>query len=135
MGEASMRVEITHGEADPDHVVLRVFGEVDIAAGSDLRSAVENQAVTGVHLVIDLAGVSFMDSTGVSAILSGSRMARGLGRRLVVCGAQQQVSHLLAIVMLDSVVPVCVDLKDAIACLELEIVAAGDPPLGSPGPT
>ena len=66
-------------EQDGDVVVARVAGEIGLATaagvGSELSSAVPNQAL---GLVIDLAGTTYLDSSGVSLLFD---LAERLRRR------------------------------------------------------
>ncbi len=58
-------------EVDRDAGVVVGLGEIDMAAADQLRAAIE--AVLGVDrertVVIDLRGVTFIDSTGVKELL------------------------------------------------------------------
>ena len=62
---------------------VRVRGEVDIASVgamvSELRAA---EAGDATSIVLDLSAVSFLDSTGISAIVSSALRSRADGNRL-----------------------------------------------------
>ena len=61
---------------DGGGVVCRVTGEIDLANSQDLRDrAIEAMKAHGPPLVIDLSGVSFMDVSGVRALLAIRRHA------------------------------------------------------------
>jgi anti-anti-sigma factor len=95
-------------------VVLSVIGEVDLHTGPELRSAVRatfaDPGTTQVR--VDLAGVSFLDSTGVSALVGGHGEAQERGITLVVANPQPQVLKVLRIVGLDKVLGVTGDGTD-----------------------
>lgn len=59
--------------------MLSVSGEVDIATAPDLERAI---AECGDEVILDLRGVVFMDSTGLSALLRAS-ISRAAGLRLL----------------------------------------------------
>jgi anti-sigma B factor antagonist len=63
---------------------LVVVGEVDLANADELRAAVRRCADGGAGVAIDLAGVSFMDSSGLAVLLEASR---DLGSGLTVVTA------------------------------------------------
>lgn len=67
--------QLTVSESRIGHrLVLAVGGEVDIASADELRSALAVAAQSGAAEVwLDLTGVEFMDSTGVSAIVDARR--------------------------------------------------------------
>lgn len=89
-------------------VVLSVIGEVDLHTGPELRSAVRSAFANPQtkQLRVDLGGVSFLDSTGVSALVAGHGEAKERGVTLVVTNPQPQVLKVLRIVGLDDVLGV-----------------------------
>lgn len=65
-----------------DHVVVTVAGELDLATAPELRdhlAAVLNQCE---HLVLDLTGVTFVDSSGLQSLVATRRRAGLCGDRL-----------------------------------------------------
>jgi stage II sporulation protein AA (anti-sigma F factor antagonist) len=59
--------------------VLRLYGELDALACPRVRLAIDAQVAAGVQrLVLDLAHVRFVDSTGLDALF---RAARALSKR------------------------------------------------------
>ena len=59
-------------ERDGARLVLVPRGDIDLATAGDLRSAIERAMSNGTHEVwVDLSQVDFMDSTGLSALVSG----------------------------------------------------------------
>jgi anti-anti-sigma factor len=69
------------------YALLAVKGEIDIATSPRLIAAL-NDAVTDSSdsVVVDLAGVEFMDSTGLALLVRVHRRLRGRGRGFaVVC--------------------------------------------------
>jgi anti-sigma B factor antagonist len=76
-------------------------GELDIATYEDARARLEDAERTGPELlVVDLAGLRFVDSTGVRLILSADERARRTGRRLALRlgdGLARRVFHALGL--------------------------------------
>jgi anti-sigma B factor antagonist len=79
-----------HVEPDGDVIVVRAFGEIDIATAEGLEDELRNVlGRDGATVHLDLAHVDFIDSTGLRALLSvakyshshggGLRMRRGSG--------------------------------------------------------
>ena len=68
-----MRVDVT---IDDDLAVVRVTGEIDIATADTVRTAIETAMERGLkRLLIDMAGVSFMDSSGIAVLLEAAQGA------------------------------------------------------------
>jgi anti-sigma B factor antagonist len=73
-----------------------VSGDVDIAGGPILEAALLQRG-NDDRLVIDLAGVSFMDSSGLRNLLAASRRAKQRGSDLVLRNVGPVVWRLLEI--------------------------------------
>jgi anti-sigma B factor antagonist len=82
---------------DESATVLTVTGELDLATSPALEAELE-RASTGRELVIlDLRGVTFMDSTGLSLLVKAQRRAQDARRRLAVVKGGAQVQRLLTL--------------------------------------
>jgi anti-anti-sigma factor len=66
--------------------LLHVRGEIDISTSAELLAAVVNEVTRRrpPKLVVDMLHVTFLDSTGLTTLLSAHRAAQQLGTRLVV---------------------------------------------------
>jgi anti-sigma B factor antagonist len=72
-----------------------------------------NQGV--VNLVMDLSHVSFVDSSGLSAILSGNRYCNSLGGVFILTGEMSDmVKKLIRISRLDSVLTIIPTVQESI---------------------
>jgi anti-sigma B factor antagonist len=81
-----------------DHaIVLSVTGELDLATSPELEAALERAATGPELLILDLRGVSFMDSTGLSLLVKAHRRAQESQRRLAVVRGGAQVQRLLTL--------------------------------------
>jgi len=78
---------------DGTRAVLVVHGEVDVVSCPALDGAVA--AVTSPEIVLDLADVTFMASSGLASLLRADRQARELGGRLLLRAPSQAVVDLL----------------------------------------
>lgn len=78
--------------------VLAVSGELDLATSPTLDAELERAASSGTELlVLDLRGVSFMDSTGLSVLVKAQRRAQTSEQRLAVVKGGDQVLRLLTL--------------------------------------
>lgn len=76
--------------------VLSVSGELDVHTAPELvRAAVEAIDAGRSALVIDLSQVTFMDCSGVTALLITRRRAIAAGKRVSLSGATGRVQKLL----------------------------------------
>jgi anti-sigma B factor antagonist len=86
-----------------DIVVLRLHGELDLKTAPDLRIRLGDVVRRcDADVVLDLEGVSFIDSTGLAAMLNALRRLTRAGRRLAVVAPEGPVERILRITRLDS---------------------------------
>jgi anti-sigma B factor antagonist len=97
-------------------IVLTVGGEVDLNTAPQLKERINALIAEGhTRLVVDLEGVGFMDSTGLSALVSGlMRTGEGGGEMAVVC-TQPHILRLLALTGLDHVLNVHSSVAETVA--------------------
>jgi anti-sigma B factor antagonist len=61
---------------DGSTTIVEVYGDVDIYTAPEVRSALRAALTAELsHLVVDLSGVGFLDSTGLAAVFSAWRAA------------------------------------------------------------
>ena len=122
-----------------DHAVVSVGGEVDLETATRLGdAALEALRDLSSHLVLDMSGVSFMDSTGLKVLLSLQRSAALAGGSLTVAGATRPVRRILTLTGLDQTLQLvdAVDAvdgadrgRDAVPADRLRAAAAGSAPM------
>lgn len=80
----------------PNAYVLPVSGELDLTAAPVLREQLL-AAITDGHddVVLDLSGVTFVDSSGLSVIITAYKRLQAEGGRLRVAGASGLVRSVL----------------------------------------
>jgi anti-sigma B factor antagonist len=85
-----------------DEVTIAVVGEVDLSNAASLEAAlVEVLEMKPGRIAIDLAGVSYLDSTGIRCLLNAAEHAAAAGSELVVCQPVGIVLRVLAICGVD----------------------------------
>ncbi len=92
---------------DDGSVRVQVEGELDLATSPELEQALRREIAAGKQVVLDLADVSFIDSTGLNAVISALRRCDGSEATLTL-GPElsAQVRRVMEITGLDSVIPV-----------------------------
>lgn len=89
----------------PDGVaVLTLDGRLNMTAAANLRAAVETLTDAGnPRVVVDLSSVSFMDSSGLGALIAGLKRCRQGRGDLRIAGVNEQVATVLRLTNLDRV--------------------------------
>jgi anti-sigma B factor antagonist len=83
---------------------LAVTGDIDLDNADELvESALDCLHEPISLIVIDLAGVTFMDSTGLTALVKIHNAAEQLNTRLQLSGVPERIQNLLRITGLDAV--------------------------------
>lgn len=80
------------------HAIVAVSGEVDMASADAVTDALEQAATaeTGLsRLCCDLSGVTFLDSSGLGALVSGRRTCMEHGIEIVLAGIPRNVRRVL----------------------------------------
>jgi anti-anti-sigma factor len=97
--EALPSFELTVERYDSVATVV-VSGELDLATAPRLSAAVAEHGDAKL-LVLDMTPTTFIDSTGVRALLRADRRAVGSGSRLVVVASDGAVRRVLELCGLD----------------------------------
>ena len=90
-----------------DKAILRPIGRMDVESSPTVRQAILDMVEQNIStIVVDLSQVEFMDSSGLSALISGMKALRRIEGRLNICNANAQIRTALRLTMLDRVLPV-----------------------------
>jgi anti-anti-sigma factor len=83
-------------EVQPEREAVRVrpVGEIDIATAGRMRAQIDELVDTGfTRVILDLRGVTFLDSTGVHVVVDADAGARANGWALVIVEAPHRVQR------------------------------------------
>jgi len=90
-------------QPDRERVLLQPAGELDLSTASQLQDALDELRLTGWrHIVVDLRGLTFMDSTGLALILAADRDAERDGWTLEIIDGPAPIARLLELTGLDA---------------------------------
>ena len=95
------------------HVVVALRGELDLAGAAGVAAALVAVAARKPEIVVDLAGLEFIDSSGVAALARGRKHARHAGGELLLAAPRQQVLRVLTLTRLIDVFPVHASVEEA----------------------
>jgi anti-sigma B factor antagonist len=95
--------------------VLTVTGEIDMATAPDLRERLVAQEADKVSaIVVDLTGVSFIDSTALGVLVAAHRRQEDAGGTFKLVVTEPRVLKVLEITDLTSVFPVFTSVDEAV---------------------
>jgi len=98
-------MNLTLATTDEDGiVVIAAHGEIDVSTAPELRQAIVEVASAGPGpLVIDLADVDFLDSTGLGVLVSGLKRFRTMGSDVILVVASNRILKVFEITGLTQV--------------------------------
>lgn len=90
--------------------VIQPTGIFDGTQAPAFRQAVETAIDNGVDaILVDLKNVTFMDSSGLGALVVALKAARASGKRLFLCSINAQIKTLFELTSMDQVFVVMPD--------------------------
>jgi anti-anti-sigma factor len=119
-------------------IVLRPVGRLDNATSAEFQPVLLRAVTAGdADVIIDLAGVDYISSAGLRALMTASKM-KPRGRRLAVTGIRGIVQEVFTISRFHHVIAVFGSIDEAAAdwerTPELDEVAQSEPAPGAPIP-
>ena len=94
--------------------VLQPTGRLNMVAAPAFKNLVEETVASGAtHIVVDLGEVTFIDSSGLGALISALKATRQAGGDLRIADVPEQVMTVLRLTNLDRVLRVHPTVVDA----------------------
>lgn len=112
-------MDLTTTPLDNRQLVLHVDGRLDAETCSRVKQAFYDFAAGGVKLVtVEMSRVQFIDSSGLSALISGLKALRGAGGSLNLAAVGAQARTALRLTLLDTVLTIHDSVDEATAALQ-----------------
>jgi anti-sigma B factor antagonist len=109
-----MKIEIEHPHKG--QVVVRPKGRIDAESAPNFKERLQQIAKEDTDLlVVDLEAVNFIDSSGLSALVSGLKALRQHGGSLSLSRPQPQALKALRLTLLDRVFPIYTSVDQALS--------------------
>jgi len=89
-----------------DTIVVRLGGEFDLAAEEYFDRVVERLAAEAKTVVVDLSKLSFIDSSGLRALLRAWKRSQLDGASLAIVPGNGQVRHTMELTGADEMLPI-----------------------------
>jgi len=97
-----------------DGHIVQIRGDIDYSRSSELRVEIMGLLRSPApRLVIDLAGVGYMDSSGVAVLVEALQVQRKRNQKLVLCNLQPKVKGIFEIARLHTVFTITATAADA----------------------
>jgi len=102
VGREEIRIMASQDTAPPDITVLVITGQVTIGAGDiDVRETVQSAlAAGGRKIVLDMSGVTRLDSSGIGELISAYASVKNRGGRMAIAGLSPRLATVLQVTQL-----------------------------------
>jgi anti-anti-sigma factor len=87
------------------NLVLRLCGELDMASRDVIEPVVMAAIATADSVTLDLAELTFCDSSGLAMLIAASQKIEAAGTTLRVCNMQPAVRRVFDIAALGELIP------------------------------
>lgn len=115
--------------------IISVTGEIDVYTAPTLRDRLNELVADGEYdLVVDMAGVDFLDSTGLGVLVGALKRARSHDGTLQLVCDQEKILKVFRITGLTKVFPIHAALADALVAQPQPFDGARTDTTSSPGP-
>lgn len=108
-----------HFQLEPEHygdtVVVRLGGEFDVAAEEYFDRIVERLAAEAKAVVLDLSELSFIDSSGLRALLRAWKRSQLEGASLAIVPGNGQVRNTMKLTGADEMLPIVAEAPPIVA--------------------
>ena len=95
-------------------VCLSLNGEVDLANASDLRAHLKAVAQNDADLIVDLAALRYIDSSGIYVLMEVHETFKRVKRRLALAAPAPNVRKILDLLGIGQIVPVFATVEAAL---------------------
>jgi anti-sigma B factor antagonist len=112
-----MILQVDIQKPNPGVAVVRFTGALTLgtslhAADAQLQKTIKDGAA---RMVLDMAGVPYMDSAGLGVLVQTSGLARQQGGELRLCGVSDRVGDLIKRTRTDALLPMDADVDASVA--------------------
>lgn len=104
----------------PPVALVRVRGELDFGTTPQLVAAMAGLPAPGQHLVLDLSGLTFCDSSGLGALIAAHKATLARGGKLYLAAVAPNVMTAITVTSLDELFLI----REDVASVYAEIAGA-----------
>jgi anti-anti-sigma factor len=93
--------------------VVELSGSLDAIVGNELRGKIKDILTSGVDIVlIDLKDITFIDSSGLGALVSAMQTVKQANSQLFICSINEQVRIVFELTKMDRILRIFADREE-----------------------
>lgn len=89
-----------------DFTVIELNGEVDLSCSPDARQQILGAIEADQNVLIDMSGVTYIDSSGIASLVEGYQAARKKTLEFGLVAVSSSAMSVLSLARLDKVFPI-----------------------------
>lgn len=98
---------------NPTIKVIAPQGILDGTKATDFRSQIDRSVSDGAEIIlVDFTDVTFMDSSGLGALVLALKTIRGAGLKMFLCSINEQIRMLFELTSMDRVFEIFTDKEE-----------------------
>ncbi len=94
-------------------VIVALKGDIDLEYSASARDILLKAADKGAGVIVDLSGVTMIDSSGIAGLLEAFQDARHRGKGFILASVDESVLRVLKLARLDTVFEIADDIEAA----------------------
>ena len=91
---------------DNGYTVIEMDGEVDLSCSPEARKQILHCLDTDASVLVDLSGVTYIDSSGIASLVEGFQTAKKKDLKFGLIGVSSAAMSVLQLARLDTVFPI-----------------------------
>ena len=96
-------------------LIIALEGDVDLKTSPDARKILLDAVGRKLPMVVDLSGVSYIDSSGVASLIEAFQKARKSGQKFVLAAVSESALRVLNLARMDKVFAICPSVAEGLA--------------------
>ena len=100
--------------SEGDSVVVRLSGEVDLQHSPRLRKVLMELMAGKDAVIVDMSGITYIDSSGIAGLVEAYQMARRQASRFTLAAVSPPAMRVLQLARLDKVFAITATVAEAV---------------------
>ena len=97
-------------------LVLTVSGEIDMHFATEFRKEMFDAFSSAPNrMIIDMAGIEFIDSSGIATLVEGLREAKAKSTEFILCSLSEKVRDIFELARLETIFKIVENKKEALS--------------------
>ena len=100
---------------ESDYAVVELTGDVDLSCSPDARATILECLNGKRNVLVDLSGVTYIDSSGVASLVEGYQTAKKSNLKFGLVGVSDAALSVLQLARLDKVFPIHASVEERLS--------------------